>query len=104
MPDPVAWLIGGPASGQICPVVGDTLKVATLPGMGPVALEGASIRSVDVHQVLYSQRFLLLPSNPHPVRLFAYEGLRTEADLLRALATQLLADVEARETPIGGLT
>lgn len=85
MPDPVAWLIGGPASGQTCSAV------------GPVALEGASIRSVDVHQVLYTQRFLLLPGNPHPIRLFAYEGLRTEADLLRALAVQLLADVEARE-------
>lgn len=99
MPDPVAWLIGGPASGQTCSAVGDAVKVATLPGMGPVALEGATIRSVDVHQVLYTQRFLMLPGNPHPVRLFAYEGLRTGADLLRALATQLLADVEAREKP-----
>lgn len=96
MPEPVAWLIGGPASGQTCSVVGDTLKVATLPGMGPVALEGAE---PPVHSVTYSQRFLLLPGNSHPLRLFAYEGLRTEADLLRALATQLLADVEAREKP-----
>jgi hypothetical protein len=93
---PHVWLIGGPAAGQLIDgdLHGHAVKVVVPPGSPYfVGLPAEFPKgALMLPERTYSARRFTLPGHSHPVTVYADESLRTEADLLRAVGVQLIAD------------